>query len=40
MEFGFEIREVLTHLNRGFKDAAFGDLLGPVKYGFLDRGLN
>jgi hypothetical protein len=40
MEFGFEIREVLTHLNRGFKDAAFGDLLGPVKYGFFDRGLN
>ena len=40
MEFGLEICEVLTHLNRGFKDAAFGDLLGPVKYRFLDRGLN
>jgi hypothetical protein len=40
MEFGVKIREVLTHLNRGFKDTAFGDLLGPVKCGFLDRGLN
>jgi hypothetical protein len=40
MEFGFEIREVLTHLNRCFKDAAFGDLLGPVKYGLSDRSLN
>jgi hypothetical protein len=40
MEFGFEIREVLTHLNRGFKDATFGDLLGPVKHGLLDRDLN
>ena len=40
MEFGFEIREVLTHLNCCFQDAAFGDLLGPVKYGLSDRGLN
>jgi hypothetical protein len=40
MEFGFEIREVLTHLNCGFKDAAFGNLFGPVKYAFFDRGLN
>ena len=40
MEFGFEIREILTHLNRGFQDTALGDLFGPVKYGFLDRGLN
>ena len=40
MEFGFEIREVLTHLNRSFKDAAFRDLLGPVKYGLPNRGLN
>ena len=39
MEFGFEIREVLTHLNGGFKDAAFGDFLGPVEHGFLDRSL-
>jgi hypothetical protein len=40
MEFGFEIREVLTHLNFGFKDTAFGDFLGSVKYAFFDRGLN
>ena len=39
MEFGFEIREVLTHLNRGFKDPAFGDLLGSMKYALSDRGL-
>src|ERR1700682_27445 len=40
MEFGFEIREVLTHHNCCFQDAAFGDLLGPVKYGLSNRGLN
>jgi hypothetical protein len=40
MKFGFEIRQVLTHLNRRFEDAAFGDLFGPVKNGLLNRGLN
>ena len=40
MEFGFEICEILTHPNRGFKDAAFGDLLSPVKYGLSDGSLD
>jgi len=37
MELGFEIRKVLTHLNARLKDAAFGDLLGSVKYSLPDR---
>jgi transcriptional regulator with XRE-family HTH domain len=37
MELGLEIRKVLTHLNARLKDAAFSDLLGPVKYSLPDR---